>query len=299
MNFPIIALIGRYQDARLDEPLRAIAEMLSRTGRKVIIESATASNTNIYDYTVANIDTIGKTASLAIVTGGDGTVLGAARYLSPYSLPILGINHGRLGFIADISIDETYNALINVMDGFYTLEERLVIEGSICRDNKKMYSDFALNDIVIHRAGIGGMIEVKVELNDVFMYTIRSDGLIVATPTGSTAYALASNGPIIHPKLNAIVLVPIAPQTLSNRPIVVPSSGSLTMTLLTVGRKEIEANVHFDMQTWSELQPGDCINIQKSKHAAKFIHPNGYNFFSTLRRKLNWNVMPKSLDNIE
>ncbi|AFZ83830.1 NAD+ kinase [Candidatus Kinetoplastibacterium blastocrithidii TCC012E] len=299
MNFPIIALIGRYQDARLDEPLRAIAEMLSKTGRKIIIESATASNTNIYDYAIANIDTIGKTASLAIVTGGDGTVLGAARYLSPYGLPILGINHGRLGFIADISIDETYNALINVMDGFYTLEERLVIEGSICRDNKKMYSDFALNDIVIHRAGIGGMIEVKVDLNDIFMYTIRSDGLIVATPTGSTAYALASNGPIIHPKLNAIVLVPIAPQTLSNRPIVVPSCGSLTMTLLTVGRKEIEANVHFDMQTWSELQPGDRINIQKARHVAKFIHPNGYNFFSTLRRKLNWNVMPKSSDNIE
>lgn len=299
MNFPIIALIGRYQDDRLDEPLRAIAEILSKTGRKVIIESATASNTNIYDYTVANIDTIGKTASLAIVTGGDGTVLGAARYLSPYSLPILGINHGRLGFIADISIDETYNALINIMDGFYTLEERLVIEGSICRNNKKMYSDFALNDIVINRAGIGGMIEVKVELNNVFMYTIRSDGLIVATPTGSTAYALASNGPIIHPTLNAIVLVPIAPQTLSNRPIVVPSSGSLTMTLLTVGRKEIEANVHFDMQTWSELQPGDCINIKKARHTAKFIHPNGYNFFSTLRRKLNWNVMPKSSDNIE
>ncbi|AGF48515.1 NAD+ kinase [Candidatus Kinetoplastibacterium oncopeltii TCC290E] len=299
MNFPIIALIGRYQDARLDEPLRAIADMLSKTGRKIIIESATASNTNIYDYTVANIDTIGKTASLAIVTGGDGTVLGAARYLSPYSLPILGINHGRLGFIADISIDETYNALINIMDGFYTLEERLVIEGSIYRDNKKMYSDFALNDIVINRAGIGGMIEVKVDLNDVFMYTIRSDGLIVATPTGSTAYALSSNGPIIHPTLNAIVLVPIAPQTLSNRPIVIPSSGSLAITLLTVGRKEIEANVHFDMQTWSELQPGDCINIHKARHSAKFIHPNGYNFFSTLRRKLNWNVMPKTSDNIE
>ena len=140
----------------------------------------------------------------------------------------------------------------------------------------------------------GGMIEVRVEVNDTYMYTQRADGLIVATPTGSTAYALSSAGPILHPEVSAMVLVPVAPQTLSNRPIVIPADGVLNMTLTAMGRSEGGASVHFDMQTWSDLMPGDRIVVQRAPHSIRFLHPAGYSFFSTLRRKLDWNRMPRS-----
>ncbi|WBF65352.1 MAG: NAD kinase [Candidatus Kinetoplastibacterium crithidii] len=299
MHFPTVALIGRYQDTGLDTPLKAIAKTLSDIGRKVLIESTTAHNTGIYEYDIASISQIGKQASLAIITGGDGTVLSATRHLAKYNVPILGINHGRLGFITSLSMDETFRAIIQIMEGYYLSENRMLLEGIVWRDNQQIYSNCALNDVVLNRAGIGGMIEIKVELNNTFMYTQRADGLIVATPTGSTAYSLASNGPILHPELNAMVLVAVAPQTLSNRPIVIPYNGILKMTLTAVGRTDIGASVHFDMQTLSELHPGDYITIQKSQHNARFIHPKGYSFFSTLRRKLHWNIMPISSDIVE
>lgn len=138
------------------------------------------------------------------------------------------------------------------------------------------------------------MIEVRVEIGDTFMYTQRADGLIVATPTGSTAYALSSAGPILHPEVDAIVLVPVAPQTLSNRPVVIPADGILNMTLTAMGRVDGGASVHFDMQTWSDLQPGDRIVVKRAPHTIRFLHPPGYSFFSTLRRKLDWNRMPNS-----
>jgi len=143
------------------------------------------------------------------------------------------------------------------------------------------------------------MIELRVAYDDVFMYSQRADGLIVATPTGSTAYALSASGPILHPGLNAILLVPVAPQTLSNRPIVLPDSGTLNITLTMMGRVESGASVHFDMQTWSDCQPGDRIDVRRSQHAIRFLHPTGYSFFSTLRHKLHWNRMPHPGDAIE
>ena len=157
-----------------------------------------------------------------------------------------------------------------------------------------MFSATALNDVVLSRSGRGGMIQVRVEIGDTYMYTLRADGLIVATPTGSTAYALSSAGPILHPEVDAIVLVPVAPQTLSNRPIVIPADGVLNMTLTTMGRGEAASSVHFDMQTWSDLKPGDRIVVKRAPHTIRFLHPTGYSFFSTLRRKLDWNRMPNS-----
>jgi NAD+ kinase len=153
-----------------------------------------------------------------------------------------------------------------------------------------------LNDVVLNRAGRGGMIEVRVELDGSFMYTQRADGLIVATPTGSTAYALSANGPILHPGLTAMVLVPVAPQTLSNRPIVIPDTGELTLTLTAMGRVESGASCHFDMQTWSDLQPGDRIVVRRAPHTIRFLHPEGYSFLTTLRRKLHWNLMPQATE---
>lgn len=299
MHFPIVALIGRYQDTGLDAPLRALADMLTQAGRRVLVDADTARNTGVHEFPEATLQEIGESASLAVVMGGDGTVLGAARHLAPYGVPLVGINHGRLGFITDIPLQDARNALARVLDGNFQIEERMLLQGSVWRGDAQMYSASALNDVVLNRAGRGGMIEMRVELDGVYMYTQRADGLIIATPTGSTAYALSAAGPLLHPGLNAMVLVPVAPQSMSNRPIVIPDTGVLNMTLTAIGRVETGASVHFDMQTWSDLQLGDRITVQRAPHTARLVHPQGYSFFSTLRRKLHWNLMPQATDNIE
>lgn len=294
MHFPTIALIGRYQDSGLDGPLRALASMLTQAGRNVLIETETARNTQVGEYPVASLEEIGKAAALAVVMGGDGTVLGVARHLAPYSAPIVGINHGHLGFITDIALPEAHTALAQMLHGNYRIEERMLLTASIWRGSQQMFAATALNDVVLNRAGRGGMIEVHVEHNDIFMYSQRADGLIIATPTGSSAYSLSAGGPLLHPGLNAMALVPVAPQTLSNRPIVIPGDGTLKLTLTGVGRDQKGANVHFDMQSWSDLQLGDCIQVQRAPWNIRFVHPQGYSYFSTLRRKLNWNLMPQN-----
>src|SRR5690606_2306752 len=236
---------------------------------------------------------------LAIIMGGDGTMLGAARQLALYDIPMVGINHGRLGFITDIPIQNAHDAVTSILNGQYEADQRILLEGRVIRDGKVMFSGLALNDVVLNRAGRGGMIEVRVELDDVFMYSQRADGLIIASPTGSTAYSLAVNGPIMHPSIQALLLVPVAPQTLSNRPIVLPDNGTIGLTITALGRVESGASVHFDMQTWSDCQPGDRIEVCRSPHSVRFVHPSGYSYFATLRRKLYWNHMPQPSDDTE
>lgn len=299
MHFHSVALFGRYQDSGLEAPLRTLAGVLQAAGCEVIVESQTAANTGLTEFAIADMDEIGQRASLAVVVGGDGTVLGTARHLAPFGVPLVGINHGRLGFITDIALDKAKDALINILAGNYISEERMLLQGSVWRGEKEMYCASALNDVVLNRAGRGGMIEVRVELDGVFMYALRSDGLIIATPTGSTAYALSASGPLLHPAMNAMVLVPVAPQTLSNRPIVIPDTGELNLTLTAMGRVEVGASVHFDMQTWSDLQPGDVIRVRRAPHTIRLLHPEGYSFFSTLRHKLNWNRMPHITENTD
>lgn len=299
MHFKTIALIGRYQDSGLDEPLRELAAAITATGRQVLVEAETASNTGVNEFMVADYAAIGAQADLAIIMGGDGTMLGAARQLAVYDLPMVGINHGRLGFITDIPLHNALDAVHRILDGQYEGEERILLEGRVIRDGQVMFSGLALNDVVLNRAGRGGMIEVRVELNDTFMYSQRADGLIIATPTGSTAYSLAVNGPIVHPSIKALLLVPVAPQTLSNRPIVLPDDGTIGLTITALGRVESGASVHFDMQTWSECQPGDRIEVRRANHGVRFVHPSGYSYFSTLRRKLYWNHMPQPSDDTE
>ncbi|MGB3288726.1 MAG: NAD kinase [Burkholderiaceae bacterium] len=299
MHFKNVAIVGRYQDTGLDAPLRKLAEMLNASGCKVFIEADTAKNTGIREHTVASYQEIGKQADLAIIMGGDGTMLGAARQLAHSNVPLIGINHGRLGFITDIPLHSANDALASVIQGNYEVEDRVLLEGRVLRDGATLFSGLALNDVVLNRAGRGGMIEVKVEFDGSFMYSQRADGLIIATPTGSTAYSLSANGPIVHSRLNAILLVPVAPQTLSNRPIVLPDSGTLSLTVTALGRVESGASVHFDMQTWSDCQPGDRIEVRRAKNTVRFIHPTGYSFFSTLRHKLYWNHMPQPSDKAE
>lgn len=299
MHFRNVAIIGRHQDTGLDAPLRRLAEALTAQGCTVLVEAATSRNTGVTEFAVRSYQEIGEQADLAIVMGGDGTMLGVARELAHSRVPLIGINHGRLGFITDIPIHNSIDALSSVLQGHYEAEERVLLEGKIMRGEQVMYSGVALNDVVINRAGRGGMIDLRVELNGQFMHSQRADGLIISTPTGSTAYALSANGPILHPSLNAILLVPVAPQTLSNRPIVLPDSGTLSATITSLSRVESGASVHFDMQTWSECQAGDRIDVRRSHNGIRFVHPTGYSFFSTLRQKLHWNRMPQPTDDIE
>jgi NAD+ kinase len=299
MHFKTVALIGRYQDTGLDTPLRKLADTLQAAGCKVLIEAETAQNTGVFEHDISSYDDIGKQADLAVIMGGDGTMLAAGRQLAHTKVPLIGINHGRLGFITDIPLQHATDALTSVINGNFEAEDRVLLEGRVTRGDHVMFSGVALNDVVINRAGRGSMIEVRIELDGTFMYSQRADGLIIATPTGSTAYSLSANGPVLHPKLNAILIVPVAPQTLSNRPIVIPDSGVLSLTITALGRVESGASVHFDMQTWSDCQPGDRIDVRRAQDTVRFIHPTGYSFFSTLRRKLHWNHMPQPSDQDE
>ncbi|MYN14479.1 NAD kinase [Pusillimonas sp. TS35] len=299
MHFKTVAIIGRYQDTGLDAPLRKLAATLEAAGCTVLVEADTARNTGITEHPAASYAEIGSRADLAVVMGGDGTMLGAARQLASSGVPVIGINHGRLGFITDIPLQSANDALASVIHGNFDTEDRVMLEGSVTRGDEILFSGLALNDVVLNRAGRGGMIEVRVEFDGTFMYSQRADGLIVATPTGSTAYSLSASGPVVHPDLNAMLLVPVAPQTLSNRPIVLPDTGVLTLTVTALGRVESGASVHFDMQTWSDCQPGDRVQVKRAQNTVRFIHPTGYSFFSTLRRKLYWNHIPQLSDEAE
>jgi NAD+ kinase len=217
-------------------------------------------------------------------------MLGIARELAPWGVPVIGINHGRLGFMTDIPLDRWTDALAAILDGHYEAEERTLLDACVLRDPDSSipFAARALNDVVIGRGLVGRMIELNVEVDGKFMYTQRADGLIIATPTGSTAYALSANGPILHPQLNGIVLVPVAPQALSNRPIVLPDTCRVTVRI----GDETDARVNCDMQTFSDLHPGDRIVIERSAYRIRFLHPSGYSYFATLRGKLAWQALP-------
>ncbi|HLR82838.1 MAG TPA: NAD kinase [Paenalcaligenes sp.] len=291
MHFKTVALVGRYQDSGLETHLHSLAEMLQNAGCTVIIEEETARFISFPGFQQLSYQEMGQVIDLAVIVGGDGTMLGAARALAHFNVPLIGINLGKLGFITDIPLQEASEALRNVLAGHYVSEDRTMLEGRVVREGKTLFSSIALNDIVINRAGRSGMIELRVDLNEVFMHRQRADGMIIATPTGSTAYALAANGPILDPRLRALLLVPIAPQTLSNRPVVVPEDGQLALTITSLGRSPKGASVNFDMQAWSDCQEGDRVDIRRAQNTVCFIHPTGYDFFSTLRQKLGWNRM--------
>ena len=290
MHFKTVALIGRHQDSGMDAPLRRLGQVLCAAGCDILIEAETGRNTGVSDFPLASYEDIGARADLAIIMGGDGTMLAAARQLATSGVALIGINHGRLGFITDIPLGSADEAITRVLNGAFIEDQRMLLEGRVMRGDETIFSGVALNDVIINRAGRGGMIELRVECNGAFMHSQRADGLVIATPTGSTAYALSAGGPILHPQVNALVLVPVAPQTLSNRPITLPDDSVLNITIRALGRVE-SASVHFDMQALSNCQEGDRIDVRRSPHRVRFLHPQGYSYFSTLRSKLNWNRM--------
>ncbi|AIL32203.1 NAD kinase [Basilea psittacipulmonis] len=291
MNFPTIAIVGRYQDSGITQAINHLAKYLLNKGRNVLIEQETALHTGITYFPSISYDEIGKKAQLVIVMGGDGTMLGAGRKLAKYGIPLLGINHGNLGFITGVPNKDTLVALEAILSGSYEIEGRTMLEARIIRNGKELIRDYALNDVVLNRSGRSGMIEISVLLNGELMYTQKADGVIVATPTGSTAYSVSANGPILHPRASAFLVVPVAPQTLSSRPIAVSDKDELELRLSEISRRPNAASVQFDMQTWSDLQVGDHISIRKAPYKAFFIHPHKFEYFSVLRKKLQWNTL--------
>jgi NAD+ kinase len=233
---------------------------------------------------------IGESCATAIVVGGDGTMLGIARQLARYKVPLIGINQGRLGFMTDISLDRMLPVLGEILGGKASAEERTLLQARVRRDGVEIHCAVAFNDVVVARGSGAGMAELKLTVDGQFMYNQRSDGLIVSTPTGSTAYALSAGGPLLHPALGGIVLVPIAPHALSNRPIVVPDSSEIVVEIVN-GR---DISVNFDMQTFTSLQHGDEIVISRSPDTITFLHPEGWSYYNTLREKLHWNEYPSS-----
>ncbi|MFC0349214.1 NAD kinase [Undibacterium danionis] len=283
-----VALIGKYNALGMGESLNELAHFLAEAGHSVLFDTDSAQNLALNEFPAMSVADIGRNADVAIVLGGDGTMLGIARQLAPYDVPLIGINQGRLGFITDIPRDQMILAVAQILDGKHVEEQRCMLEAIVVREGEQIFSGVAFNDIVLSRGAGSGMIELRVEVDEHFMYNQRSDGLIVSTPTGSTAYALSAGGPILHPSLGGIAMVPIAPHALSNRPIVLPETSVISVEIVA-GR---DASVNFDMQSFANLNHKDKIIISRSTHHITFLHPEGWNYYHTLREKLHWNEYP-------
>jgi len=289
-SFGRVALIGKLRSAEIAESLRGLRAMLEQRGCEVLIERETASGLGLrgVDYAA-----IGAEAKLAIVVGGDGTMLAAARNLVRHHVPLVGVNQGRVGFMTDIGHDDMRSGIGAILEGKYSIEERALLEAEIRRNNKSVLQTIALNEAVVGKGSQGRLIEFNLLIDGEFVYTLRADGVIVATPTGSTAYAMSAQGPILHPAVPAFALVPLNPHTLSARPVSVSDRMMIEIVLV----RALDARAHFDGFALADMQQGDRLLLKRSADAVRFVHPPGYSYFATLREKLRWSeVLEKNRD---
>jgi NAD+ kinase len=282
--FGTIALIGKYKSPEIAEPLLRLAKFLHARGIRVVLDPLTAEHVGGNGHPVLPLGTIGREAQLAIVIGGDGTMLNIARTLAPYDVALVGINQGRLGFLTDLSMETMFQAIGSILDGGYVTESRMLLQAAVYSGEQLMLDVVAFNDVSVNKGAEGSLIEIEVRIDGRFVYNLRSDGLIVASPTGSTAYALSSGGPILHPGLNAFSLVPVCPHTLSNRPIVVSSESTLEILL----HKAADARAHFDSHSHFELRERDRVVVRRCPHAIRLLHPLEHDYYHMLREKLHW-----------
>ena len=280
-----LGLVGKYQGGGSFDGLQQVAELAMRHGAEVVLDADTAAHWPQAQWPSQPLSELARACDAVLVVGGDGTMLGAGRALAACGVPVIGINHGRLGFITDIALDDVAQTLVPMLQGAYETESRPLMQASVWRQDACVFEATTLNDVVVYRGGASGMVELTVHVGERFLARQRADGLIVASPTGSTAYALSAGGPILHPSIAGWVLVPIAPHTLSNRPIVLPASETVTIEVVAAR----DAHAHFDMQRLTSLQVGDRVCVQASQHALQLLHPQGWSYFDTLRRKLHWN----------
>lgn len=284
--FKNIGLIGKRDDNRSKSTLEKLIAFLDSQPINIFIDTESIPMHLGGNGIATNRETLGKNCDLVIVVGGDGTFLNAARSLAGCNTRVLGINLGRLGFLADIMPTEMTKYLEAIFQGEFEEEQRSLLDTVIVRNGEPLFETVVFNDVVAHKWHIARLIAFEAYIDSHLVYSQRADGLIVSTPTGSTAYALSSGGPILHPTLDAIALVPICPHTLSNRPIVVHGNSRIEIIMET--NERVEASVTCDGQTSIDLEPGDKILIQKRDKCLHLIHPVGYDYYTTLRVKLNW-----------
>ena len=284
--FTSIAIIGKYLNKsallQMQNDLADLARHLAAKNITVWLEQNTAHGAELTGFNTAKLEHIGDKVDLAIVMGGDGTMLSVARTLMHANIPLVGVNRGRFGFLTDLRAEDMLVEIDNILAGHHHTETRMLLTASVVRAGKQVHQGVALNDIVI-KSGLR-LIELEVEIDGKFMHKQRSDGLILSTPTGTTAYALSAGGPILHPDLDAIALVPISPHTLSNRPIVLSSSSTIDVSLVQVD----DAQISYDGQFQLALEVGDKVMVQRAVKDITLLHPADYCYFEMLRNKLNW-----------
>lgn len=266
------------------EQILTLARFLAGKGVAVVIEEKTAQQSNINEYQTVAIDDLGACADLAVVLGGDGTMLTVARSLADFSIPLVGVNRGRFGFLTDLNLATMLDAMGKILEGEFSIEQRILLTATIIRDGQAVSDGRAMNDVVINKSGLSRLIELEINIDGQFVHRQRSDGLIVATPTGTTAYSLSAGGPLLQPTLDAIALVPICPHTLSNRPLIISSASKVEITLIHAE----DARVHFDGQLQMSLQPDDKMLVQCADKTVSLLHPLGHSHYDMLREKLHW-----------
>lgn len=285
-RFASVAIVGKYMDAlalhTMQPDLTRLAHHLLKRGLHVCVEENTARFVENAGYHTASLDSIGEKSDLVIVMGGDGTMLSVGRSLRHTAVPLIGINRGRLGFLTDLQTDTMLAEIDRILDGEYQIESRMLLQSDVVRADTLQQQAVALNDVVIKSAF--RLIELEVRVNHQFVSRQRADGLILTTPTGTTAYALSTGGPIMHPDLDAISIVPISPHTLSYRPITVPADSVIEVTVMHAD----DAQLSFDGQGQHPLTAGDQIRIQRATQEIQLLHPKEYCYFDMLRNKLNW-----------
>jgi NAD+ kinase len=268
-RFGRVALIGKLRSPESEKALGEMRAFLERRGCKVLAEGETS-------------------ADLAVIVGGDGSMLAAARELVGHRVPLVGVNLGRVGFMTDIGHDDMQAGIGAILDGNYTVEERSLLDAEIRRGEGTVLRTIALNEAVVGKGSQGRLIEFELWLDGEFVYSLRADGMIVCTPTGSTAYALSAQGPILHPAVPALALVPLNPHTLSARPVSVADRCTIEILLV----RALDAQAYFDGVAHADLAEGDRLTLKRSTDVLRFVHPPGYRYFATLREKLHWSEAP-------
>jgi NAD+ kinase len=285
-SFSTVGLICRRNSPELHDTVTAVHDVLARRGVAVVVEDATAGMLNGAGAQGTTREALARNCDLIIVVGGDGSLLGVGRDLAQWGTPVLGVNRGGLGFLADIAPDQLDAKLAAVLDGHYLVEDHFLLDARIERKGEVLEQSTALNDVVVHLGALSRMMEFSLWVNGEFVYDQRSDGLIIASPTGSTAYSLSAGGPIMHPQLDAIVIVPMFPHTLTSRPLVVPGASEIAVVIGDAG--PAEARVSCDSQVDFTLRQGDEVRVRKYGAPLKLVYARGHSFYESCRSKLDW-----------
>lgn len=286
-RFRSIALFGKQGSDAVLETLIALHRQLLQRGLEVLVDVEFSACDQLAA-ACADLATIRQHADLALVVGGDGTLLAAARKLADADIPLVGINLGRLGFMTDIARTEMPGSIDRLLAGEFTADARMRLDVCVERAGGEVFRTLALNEVVVSKGDLGRMIELEVHVDGEFLYVLRADGMIVATPSGSTAYALSANGPILQPTVPGIALVPLCAHGLTYRPITIADSSVVELRLVP----SYDGRVHCDGQNYFDAKAGDCVRLTRSRHPLTLLHPPGYSYFAMLREKLHWSATP-------